>query len=443
MSEFIDPPMEQRLRHLLSHLGFREAHFAGWLARDWLGVVTTAPDIVTSLTVVGSAPVEPDLLGGLASRLLVVNGDRGPIADRWRAITGKLPQARIVHLSDYALFPWTDVVAERTDDVGAAMIELLDKTDTRRADAPSLPASSGEVAGMTYRILGNGPALVLMPLFFAPSQWEPLLPRLAERYTTIVLGGPEVGAVGVLEWRGRAAGYRQMLRSVIDETRLAPNDSVLEVGSGSGAVSRWLAHHTRGANRIVGVDVNPYLLGEASALARRDGVNDVVEFREGNAEGLPFGDAIFDLTWSVTVIEEVDAPRMLADMVRVTKPGGRVAVVARAMDVPLLMNVSVSSALKAKLEAPGFMGVVGAHGCADASLYRRFRAAGLTQLTAFPHWTAFSAGDRHVVDFLEAGFLGKLEPQEAAEWKRARAEAEVDGTFFMTWPHHCAIGTKA
>jgi hypothetical protein len=87
MSEFIDPPMEQRLRHLLSHLGFREAHFAGWLARDWLGVVTTAPDIVTSLTVVGSAPVEPDLLGGLASRLLVVNGDRGPIADRWRATT--------------------------------------------------------------------------------------------------------------------------------------------------------------------------------------------------------------------------------------------------------------------------------------------------------------------------------------------------------------------
>jgi SAM-dependent methyltransferase len=443
MSEFVDLPMEQRLRRLLSHLGFREAHFAGWLARDWLGLVTAAPDIVTSLTVVGSAPVELDVLDGLASRLLVVNGDRGPIADRWRAITGKLPQARIVQLREYALFPWTDVTAERTDDVAAAMMELLDRTETRRSDAPSVPASSDEVAGITYRIRGSGPALVLMPLFFVPSQWEPLVPRLAERYTTIVLGGPEIGAVGVLEWRGRAAGYRQMLRSVIDEARLSPNDSVLEVGVGSGAVSRWLARHTRATNRIVGVDVNRYLLGEASALARQDGVNDVVEFREGNAEALPFGDATFDLTLSVTVIEEVDAHRMLAEMVRVTKPGGRVAVVARAMDVPLLMNVAVPSALKAKLQAPGFIGTISEHGCADASLYRRFREAGLTRLTAFPHWTAFSAGDRHVVDFLEAGFLGKLEPQEAAEWKRARAGAEADGTFFMTWPHHCAIGTKA
>src|SRR5262249_52415602 len=184
-------------------------------------------------------------------------------------------------------------------------------------------------------------------------------------------------------------------------------------------------------------------LGEASSLARQDGVGDVVEFREGDGEALPFGDASFDHTLSVTVIEEVDARRMLAEMVRVTKPGGRVAVVARAMDVPLLMNVTVPSALKTKVEAPGFMGVVSAHGCADASLYRRFREAGLTQLTAFPHWTAFSAGDRQVVDFLEAGFLGKLEPREAAEWKRARAEAETDGTFFITWPHHCAIGTKA
>src|SRR5262249_58780911 len=136
-------------------------------------------------------------------------------------------------------------------------------------------------------------------------------------------------------------------------------------------------------------------LGEASSLARQDGVGDVVEFREGDGEALPFGDATFDLTLSVTVIEEVDAHRMLAEMVRVTKPGGRVAVVARAMDVPLLMNVAVPSALKAKLEARGFMGAIGERGCADASLYRRFREADLTPLTAFPHWTAFSGRRRH------------------------------------------------
>ena len=39
------------------------------------------------------------------------------------------------------------------------------------------------------------------------------------------------------------------------------------------------------------------------------------------AESLPFSDNSFDVTMSVTVIEEVDADRMLAEMVRVTKPG--------------------------------------------------------------------------------------------------------------------------
>jgi hypothetical protein len=35
------------------------------------------------------------------------------------------------------------------------------------------------------------------------------------------------------------------------------------------------------------------------------------------------------------------------------------------------------------------------------------------------------------------------EREEAREWHKARAEAEADGTFFMTFPHHCAVGTKA
>jgi SAM-dependent methyltransferase len=335
----------------------------------------------------------------------------------------------------------TDVVAEHTDTIGAAMMELLARTDARRADAPRLPESSGDVAGISYRIRGRGPALVLMPMFLAASQWEPLLPRLAEHYTTIVVGGAEIGAVGILESRGRATGYRHMLRSVIDDARLAPGESVLEVGAGSGAVCRWLARHGDG-NRIVGVDVNRYLLKEASALARRDKLDDVVDFREGNAEALPFSNDSFDLALSVTVIEEVEADRMLAELVRVTRPGGRVAVIARAMDVPLPMNVAVSPKLKAKIETPGFVGAVSDHGCADASLYRRVVEVGLAPVAAYPHLTPFSARDRHIVNFLEDMLLAKLDQEEAAEWRRARAQAEADGTFFMTWPHHCVVGTK-
>jgi cyclopropane fatty-acyl-phospholipid synthase-like methyltransferase len=48
---------------------------------------------------------------------------------------------------------------------------------------------------------------------------------------------------------------------------LRPDEVVLEVGCGSGVLDRWLARYTK-ANRIIGVDVNRYLLREAKALAR-------------------------------------------------------------------------------------------------------------------------------------------------------------------------------
>lgn len=44
---------------------------------------------------------------------------------------------------------------------------------------------------------------------------------------------------------------------------------MLEVGCGSGAVARALVNRLDGANPVVAIDINPYILSEARALARR------------------------------------------------------------------------------------------------------------------------------------------------------------------------------
>ncbi len=82
------------------------------------------------------------------------------------------------------------------------------------------------------------------------------------------------------------------------------------------------------------MDINPFLLREAMALVRQEGLEHIIDFREGNAEALPFPDNSFDVAMSSTVIQRVNADRMLPEMVRVTKPGGRVAVVGHAHDMP-------------------------------------------------------------------------------------------------------------
>jgi len=324
------------------------------------------------------------------------------------------------------------------------MLEFLSRfTAPGAARSVPLPESEGEVAGISYRIRGVGPPLVLLPLFLTPSQWEPLVPALSERYCTLTLGGTALGAVAILEGRGHAIGYLQMVRTLIKEAELRPGEAVLEIGCGSGVLARWLVRRTAGRNRITGVDINPYLLREAKALARQEGLEGAIEFRDGNAEELPFSDNSFEVVMSVTVIEEADADRMLAEMVRVTKPSGRVAVIARALDMAFPMNLPLSASLKAKVEAPGVIGQVSPQGCADASLYRRVRQAGLTQVKMLPQLTAFDGADPTVLQFLEGALLPKLNQDEVREWLAARAEAEAMGTFYMTWPHHCAVGTKA
>ncbi len=436
-----DLPVQDRILQLLKHLGLTKAHFAARHDGDCSGLAAAHPEVFLSLTLVGPNTVNLDSAASLGSRLMVINGDQGARSANVKHNMERAPEASLVTLRDYPVAGWTDV-AEYTNEIGSVMRKFLLQVESLETQNTVAPAEGeGEFAGISYRIRGSGPPLVLFPLSLAPSQWEPLIPRLSEGYCTITLGGAELGSVASLEARGRAAGYLTMVKNLIEAANLSPGKALLEVGCGTGVLDRWLARHTGGENRIIGMDINSYFLKEAAALARKDGLEDAIEFREGSAEAIPFSDSSFDITWSITVIEEVDADRMLAEMVRVTKPGGRVAVGARAIDLPWLMNLPLPPGLKAKVEAPG-VGSIAELGCADASLYQRFHQAGLTQVKMFPQLSIFDSSSRAVLDYLQAGALSRLDREEAGQWHTARSKAEAEGTFFMAWPHHCAVGTK-
>ena len=438
-------PVEDRILQLLQHLGIQEAHFGARVPADWQGLATNYPEVISSLTLVcPPSGTDLDVLSMAARQLLVLNGDRGTGAEALRRVTASLPNATLVTLHDYLSPAWADVVADRTDDIGSAMMDFLGRVGhAHRGKVAFLPEDEGEFAGITYKIRGNGPPLILLPLLLAPSQWEPLLPKLIERYCTIILGGTELGAVAVFEERDRAPGFLAMVRTLIEEVYLQPGEAVLDVGCGTGALDRWLAHRTNRGNRIVGVDISPYLLGEAKALARNEGFEETIDFRQGNAEGLPFPDNSFDLTMSITVMEEVDAALMLAEMVRVTRSGGRIAVIVHAMDMPGWINLRLQPDLKAKLESPGAYTLTAAErGCADASLYQRFREAGLVDVRMFPQLAPFDSATPSRLRNRNAQILAILSDEEGREWQEAATQAQSGGTFIIGEPHHCAVGTR-
>lgn len=96
---------------------------------------------------------------------------------------------------------------------------------------------------------------------------------------------------------------------------------VLDVGSGYGGLTLPLAR-ARPDLQTKGLDAEAKAVAEAAGLARDLGLPNV-RFVEGDASALPFADSSFDLVCCQTLLTHVPEPeRVLAEMVRVLKPGG-------------------------------------------------------------------------------------------------------------------------
>jgi len=433
-----DLPVADRLVQLLDLLKIACAHFAASMMADVAGFAQAHPERVASLTLVCPPRLDPSLRA-LGARLQIIAGDQGRPATMVRDAMRNLPEATVVWLRGYFSPPWADVVADYTREVETALFNLLSK-DQPEKDRAVLGGLSGAVAGITYQIQGEGAPLVLLPLSLASSQWDPLLSLLSTRCRTVTLGGPELGFLAMLESRGRSAGYLTAVRRIMDVVQLRPGEVILEVGCGSGVLDRWLARHATQGNRIIGVDINRYLLREATTLATQEGLADIIAFQEGDAEALPFPDNHVDVALSFTVLEEGNADRMLAELVRIAKPGGRVAVMVRALDIPWVVNVPLRPRVKTKAQTPH--GFVGAKGCADASLYRRFHQTGLTHVEMWPQFATFEQPHTPQAQFAYGAILGVLSAEETREWHAGMAQAVADDTYFIAQPFHCAVGTK-
>lgn len=106
---------------------------------------------------------------------------------------------------------------------------------------------------------------------------------------------------------------------------LQPGMRFLDVASGSGALSIPAAR--RGA-QVVAVDLSPAMIERLNARARDEGLTEL-EGRVMDGHALDLDDDTFDVTGSqFGVMLFPDLPRGLAEMVRVTRPGGRVLLVA-------------------------------------------------------------------------------------------------------------------
>ena len=109
-------------------------------------------------------------------------------------------------------------------------------------------------------------------------------------------------------------------------SRLQPGETVLDLGSGAGLDSIIAGWQVGPSGRVIGVDLNPHMCAKAEAHVALVGGS--MECRNGTMEDIPLPDASVDVVISNGVINlSFRKRRVIGQLFRVLKPGGRVSIV--------------------------------------------------------------------------------------------------------------------
>ena len=100
---------------------------------------------------------------------------------------------------------------------------------------------------------------------------------------------------------------------------------ILDIGSGIGGTSRCLAQEF--GCRVTGIDLTEEYCQVAAMLTAKVGLEERIDYRQGDATNLPFEDNQFDVVWTEHVAMNIpDKQRFYSEMYRVLKPGGTLAI---------------------------------------------------------------------------------------------------------------------
>jgi ubiquinone/menaquinone biosynthesis C-methylase UbiE len=216
-------------------------------------------------------------------------------------------------------------------------------------------------------------------------------------------------------------------RAMVDYLELREGLSVLDVGCGTGDDARELAQLVSPSGRVIGVDNSSAMIAEARkrvASSQRS-----VEFIEGDAQNLNFADATFDRCRTERMLMHLDDPKKaLAEMVRVVRRGGRVAVFdfdwdGMFVDSPYKETTHRIVRMISDGIRQGWIGRV---------LPRLFREAGLTQVVSLPCAVRVHYAFLHrLLDghLAKAQTAGMLSGEELATWWTHLEKAEGEGQF--------------
>jgi ubiquinone/menaquinone biosynthesis C-methylase UbiE len=240
-------------------------------------------------------------------------------------------------------------------------------------------------------------------------------------------------------------GVRASHRRSVELLGVREGYRLLDLGCGTGTYATDVASLVGASGRVVGVDLSAAMIGVARR--RAEALDVPVEYRVGDALNLPFPDAVFDGCRVERVLQYLDDPdRALAEMVRVTVPGGRVVASeidwdTFVCDVPGLDRGIWRRGIGAISDGAG-------NGWMGRELRRRLLEAGLREVTSEGTAVVITDAETLLGDLVlrssleKARDAGAITADETARLIHGVEEAGRAGTCFFAMTLFTSCGQK-
>jgi ubiquinone/menaquinone biosynthesis C-methylase UbiE len=258
-------------------------------------------------------------------------------------------------------------------------------------------------------------------------------------------------------WKTFEDGAQVLSNRLADLAGVKPGSRVLDIATGIGEPAVTAARRVRPGGRVVATDISPQMLAVAAERAKALGLEDVMEFRQGDAETFTLPESSFDAVtcrWGLMFLPGLGAA--LGTIKRSLVPGGRLAaaVWAAPAEVPLL-DTAFATARKVIGAPPPPAGTPGPFSLADAeALKSHFTQAGFQDVRAetlsitfrFGSAEQFTAFHQDIAAPIKAMIAGQSPDMQKKVWdavtEEARKYAAADGSVSMSNKVICVSGRR-